>query len=87
MRVRKTGTIIFIVIVGLLLGTAFGQLIGWILPDSPVKNLFLKSVSIMIRPFLINLLFLEFTFGFTLRLNLLSVIAVFALAYLLKWMI
>lgn len=86
MKKGRTGKIIFIVIVGLILGTAFGQLIGWILPDSPVKDLFLRSADIVIRPFLVNLLFLQFTFGITLKINLLSIIAVFVLAYLLKWM-
>jgi hypothetical protein len=87
MKNRKTGKIIFILITGLVLGAAFGQLIGWMLPDSPVKSLFLKSAELMIRPFLLNLVFLEITFGFTLKLNLLSVITVFVLAYLLRWMI
>jgi hypothetical protein len=87
MKGRRTGTIIFIVVMGLLLGAAFGQLVAWVLPQSPVKSLFLRSAEVMIRPFLINLVFLELTFGFTLRLNLLSVIAVFVLAYLLKWML
>ena len=87
MKNRRTGKIIFILITGLVLGAAFGQLIGWMLPDSPVKSLFLKSAELMIRPFLLNLVFLEITFGFTLKLNLLSVITVFVLAYLLRWMI
>jgi hypothetical protein len=87
MKGRKTGTIVFIVIMGLVLGAAFGQLIAWVLPDSPVKSLFLKTVNLMIQPFLVNLVFLEVTFGFTLKLNLLSIITVFVLAYLLKWML
>lgn len=87
MRGKRTGTVIFIVIIGLLLGAAFGQLVAWILPNSPVKSLFLRSAQVMIKPFLINLVFLELTFGLTLKLNLLSIITVFVLAYLLKWMI
>lgn len=87
MKGRRTGTVIFIIIMGLLLGAAFGQLVAWMLPESPVKSLFLRSAHVMIKPFLINLVFLELTFGFTLSLNLLSIITVFVLAYLLKWML
>ena len=87
MKNRRTGKIIFILITGLVLGAAFGQLIGWMLPDSPVKSVFLKSAELMIKPFLVNLVFLQITFGFTLKLNLLSIITVFVLAYLLRWMI
>jgi hypothetical protein len=70
-----------------VLGAAFGQLIGWMLPDSPVKSVFLKSAELMIKPFVLNLVFLQITFGFTLNLNLLSIITVFVLAYLLRWMV
>jgi len=81
----KIWTVILIVIVGGLVGSAFGELIGRILPDGPVKNFFLNAISVGFRTFHLDLSIFTIDFGLILRLNIISIIGMILFAYLLRW--
>ena len=44
MNKRSISIIILILFFGTMLGSLFGELLGWILPESVVKDFFLKTV-------------------------------------------
>jgi hypothetical protein len=82
---RKSATVFLIIVVGAMLGSGFGQMIGKILPGGPVKSFFLASVPVGFRTVHIDLAVFTFDIGFMLRLNIISVVGVVLLAYLMRW--
>ena len=42
MNNRSIGIVIMILVFGTLFGTLIGELLGWVLPDSVVREFFLK---------------------------------------------
>jgi len=85
MRRIKFGVLLLIIFLGILIGSAFGELIGLILPDGVVKNFFLISVNTGISPTVIDLNLIKFTLGFTLKLNVIGIIGIAIATYMLKW--
>ena len=45
MTKRSLGIVVLILFFGTLIGTLIGELLGWILPDSVVREFFLRSVE------------------------------------------
>jgi hypothetical protein len=82
---RKFAVVFLIIILGAMLGSGFGQMIGKILPRGPVKSFFLASVPVGFRTVHMDLAVFTFDIGFMLRLNIISVVGVVVLAYLLRW--
>jgi purine-cytosine permease-like protein len=74
---------LIIVIIGALLGTMVGELLGAFLPESGVKNFFLKSITFGLDPATLNLHILTLTFGLILKINVLTVIGIIGAALLL----
>ena len=85
MRRIKFGVLILIIFLGIIIGSAFGELIGLILPDGVVKNFFLISVNTGISPTVIDLNLIKFTLGFTFKLNVIGIIGIAIATYMLKW--
>jgi len=83
---RRFAVIVFIIILGAMLGSAFGQIIGKVLPKGPVKSFFLASVPVGFKTVHVDLAVFTFDIGFMLRLNIISVVGVVLLAYLLRWL-
>ena len=72
-----------IVVIGALLGTMVGELLGAYLPDGTVKSFFLKSIRFGLDPVSLELHILTLTFGLILKINVLTVIGVIAAGLLL----
>jgi uncharacterized membrane protein len=85
MRKKGIGFIFMVIVVGAVVGSAIGELIGYFLPDGVVKQFFLRSVSVGFEPFVINLAIITFTFGLNLKINIISAIGVIIIAYFLRW--
>jgi len=85
MRKKSLAFIIFIVVVGALIGTAIGEVLGLILPAGVVKEFFLKSASASVGPATLNIILITLTFGFTFKINITGVIGVLIAAYALRW--
>ena len=45
MNKRSIGVIVLILFFGTLFGTLLGEFLGWMLPESVVKDFFLKSID------------------------------------------
>ena len=85
MRKKSTSFIIFIIIVGALIGTAIGEVIGILVPQGVVQDFFLKSASASIGPGTLDIILLTITLGFSFKLNVMGVIGILIAAYALRW--
>jgi hypothetical protein len=84
---KGTGFILLMLIVGALVGSAFGDLLGSLLPGGVVRNFFTYALQPGINPPLtINLLWITLTMGVTLKLNIIAVLGVVLMGYVLKWL-
>lgn len=84
-RKKSLGFIVLVLVLGALIGTAIGEVIGLILPAGVVHDFFLKAVTPEFGPATLNLVLFTITFGFTLKLNLIGVVGIFIAAYLVRW--
>lgn len=82
---RSLGLLLISIVVGLLLGSLLGEFIGFLCPGGVVKDFFLKSITPEFGPVSVNLLVVAFTLGFSLKLNIISVLGVFIAIYYLRW--
>ena len=85
MRKKSTAFIIFIVILGALIGTALGEVIGILVPAGVVQDFFLKSASASAGPATLDIILLTITLGFSFKINITGVIGVLIAAYALRW--
>lgn len=85
MRKKSFAYIVFILLLGALIGSALGEIIAFIIPGGVVKDFFLKSVSPGFGPATLNLILISVTLGFSVKINIVGVIGIFIAAYILKW--
>jgi hypothetical protein len=85
MRHKSFWFLLFMVVLGMIVGTAVGEAIGLVLPEGVVKNFFLRSVTASIGPATVNLVAFTFTIGFSLKVNLMAVLGVVVSSYLFRW--
>ena len=88
MNRRSIGIIVLILFFGTLLGTLLGELLGWILPDSVVREFFLRSVDFSLAGLTsdgsgvisLDLIMFSVQFGLSITFNFTSIIG-FSVAY------
>jgi hypothetical protein len=85
MRKKSVSFVIFIIIIGAMIGTALGEVIGIVIPKGVVQDFFLKSVSASIGPATLNITLITLTLGFSFKLNITGVIGILIAAYALRW--
>ena len=85
MRKKSAAFIIFIIIIGALIGTALGEVIGILIPAGVVQDFFLKSASASVGPATLNIILFTITLGFSFKLNITGVIGILIAAYALRW--
>ena len=85
MRKKSTAFIIFIVVLGALIGTALGEVIGILVPAGVVQDFFLKSASASLGPTTLDIILFTLTLGFSFKINITGVIGVLIAAYALRW--
>ncbi|MFC1551750.1 DUF4321 domain-containing protein [Candidatus Latescibacterota bacterium] len=87
MKGKSVGMLIVTLFVGILIGSAVGQLLGLFLPSDHivVKALVSPLVSYVAGPWDLNLIIIVFTFGFTLNINFFSIIGIVAAWYYHKY--
>ncbi|MBN2780407.1 MAG: DUF4321 domain-containing protein [Candidatus Marinimicrobia bacterium] len=82
----KIGRIIGIILIAAIVGGALGHLFAALLPAGPVKDFFSVNFPIGFNTFTLNLYFIEFSLGFRIHINFLSVIGVLIGYYILRFM-
>ena len=93
MNKRSTGIIILILFFGTLLGTLLGELLGWILPDSVVRQFFLRSVEFSLAGLSpegsgiisLDLIMFSLQFGLRITFNFTSIIGLSVAYYFLRY--
>lgn len=82
-----------ILLFGTLFGSLMGELLGWVLPDSVVKEFFLKSIEFNLAGLAgsetgvitLDLIMFTIKFGLTLTFNFTSIIGFAAAYYFLRY--
>ena len=87
MQRKGLGILIVTLFVGILIGSAIGQLLGLFLPTDHivVKALVSPLVKYIAGPWDLNLIIIIFTFGFTLNINFFSIIGIVGALYYHKF--
>ncbi len=82
---KPFGYVVLILLLGAMLGTLFGELIGLILPAGVVKEFFLRSGGFTLEPVTLNAVVFTLTVGLSLKLNVAGLIGLVLAIYLLRW--
>ncbi len=83
---KKTGRyLLLFIFIGGLLGSILGEILQVVSPQGAVRSIFGEALDLGFDPPVsVNLVLLTFTFGFLVKINLLSVIGMFLGAYIYK---
>ena len=93
MNKRSIIVLILILFFGTLFGTLVGELLGFLLPDSVVKEFFLKSIDFNLGGLVgsetgvitLDLIMLSIQFGLTLTFNFTSIVGFASAYYFLRY--
>ena len=93
MNKRSIIILILILFFGTLFGTLVGELLGFLLPDSVVKEFFLKSIDFNLGGLVgsetgvitLDLIMLSIQFGLTLTFNFTSIVGFASAYYFLRY--
>ena len=81
---RGIGLVLLVILAGLVIGSLLGELVGGFLSGWP-HELFTRGPTIgLTSPATVDLRFLSFTFGFTLKVNLVGVLGIVLAALTLR---
>ena len=84
---KSIGVLLIFILIGGMLGGIFGEILRVMAPNGTIQNIFAGNFSPGINPPLtIDLVLLKLTFGFNIKVSLLSVLGMFLGAYLYKQM-
>ena len=82
---RRIGLVALAFFLGVVLGSVVGELIGLLLPEGNViRELFISGKEFSVSPVTVNLIVFTFTVGFSLKVNLISVLGIIFVALLLR---
>jgi len=82
---RRVGLIALVFFLGVIVGSVAGEVIGLLLPEGNVmRELFVSGKVLEVKPFELDLLVFTLTFGFSLKVNLISVLGIVFVALLLR---
>ena len=82
---RNLGLVFLIIFTGAMIGTAFSNFIGLILPVGVVKDFFLLSKPLGWNPFTLNLQIFTITTGFTMDISIISILGMLVAWYFLRY--
>jgi hypothetical protein len=85
-RKRAFAVVALILFLGVVVGTVAGEVIGILLPEGrAIRDIFVNSTDFHVGPLHLDLVVFSFTLGFSLKVNLMSVIGIFLTALMLRW--
>jgi hypothetical protein len=89
---RKIGTLVLVVLLGLIIGAYLNQFIGMLLPEGNViRTLFTSSIRFGVgdfvnnKPLLVDLSAIRLQLGFQLELSALSILGIALSLYFFRW--
>ncbi len=82
---RRIGMIALVFFLGVVLGSVVGEVIGLLLPDGNViRELVGSGKEVRVGPAYLDMIVFTVTIGFTLKVNLVSVLGIIVVAFMLK---
>lgn len=72
-------------IIGGVVGELIGLLFGYFMPDSMVEKFFLEAFTYVLPPATLPLVIFSVTFGFTLKVNVISILGIGFATYYYRW--
>ena len=82
---RRIGMIALVFFLGVVLGSVVGEVIGLLLPEGNVlRELFVSGKEFRAGPAHLDMIVFTFTIGFTLKVNLVSVLGIIVVAFILR---
>ena len=85
-RRRRLAVVALILFLGIVVGTVAGEVVGLLLPEGKViRDVFVNATELHVGPMHVDLVVFSFTLGFSLRVNLMSVVGIFIVSLLLRW--
>ncbi|MEE9270981.1 MAG: DUF4321 domain-containing protein [Candidatus Krumholzibacteria bacterium] len=85
-RRRALGIVALVLFLGVVVGTVTGEVIGLLLPEGMViRDVFVNATDLHVGPLHLDLVVFSFTFGFSLKVNLMSAVGIFVVALMLRW--
>ncbi|MDZ7859709.1 MAG: DUF4321 domain-containing protein [Candidatus Krumholzibacteriota bacterium] len=82
---RRIGLVALIFFLGVILGSVVGEVIGILLPDgSVIEKLFISGSEFHVGPVFCDLIVFTFTIGFSLKVNLISVLGIVIVAFMMR---
>ena len=85
---RKLGTLVLVVLLGIIIGSYASTLMSLIPGESVVKTFFTKSIDFGFgfpNAFLIDFSAIKFQIGLAIKFNLMSIIGIGVSLYLFRW--
>ena len=85
-RRRSLALVALLLFLGIVVGTVLGEAFGLIMPEGKViRDVFVNATEMHVGPVHVDLVVFSFTLGFTLRVNLMSVIGIFVVLVFLRY--
>jgi hypothetical protein len=85
-RRRPLALVALIIFLGIIVGTVVGEVVGILLPEGKViREVFVNSTDLHVGPLHLDMVVFSVTFGFSLRVNLMSAVGIFLVSLLLRW--
>lgn len=85
-RRRSLGLVALLLFLGIIVGTVLGEAIGLVMPEGKVvRDVFVNATDLHVGPVHVDLVVFSFTLGFSLRVNLMSVIGIFVVLVFLRY--
>ena len=82
---RRIGMIALVFFLGVVLGSVVGEVIGLLLPEGNViRELFVSGKEFRVGPAHLDMIVFTFTIGFTLKVNLISVLGIIVVAFMMR---
>jgi len=82
---KQIGMVVTVIVLGAVIGTLVGKILTFILPEGVVKQFFLISTTLSVGPGTVNIILMSITVGFSITLNVISLIGIGISYYLLRW--
>lgn len=82
---RRIGIVALVFFLGVIIGSVVGEIIGLLLPEGNVfRDLFVAGKDFVVEPVTIDLIVFTFTVGFSITVNLVSVLGIVVVGILLR---
>jgi Domain of unknown function (DUF4321) len=85
-RRRPLAIVVLTLFLGMVVGTVLGEAVGLVLPEGKlIRDVFVNATDLHVGPVHVDLVVFSFTLGFSLRVNLMSVVGIFAVFVFLRY--